>query len=86
MCGKVLTDITVLLASCVELCLKGRDGSYLCCSQFLSELLDLLLLLDQELLNRGQRLLQLAHCGKTRRKQTQFSGIKAEEEKKKRKV
>lgn len=63
---KVLTKTTIgyllhkprpwLLSCC-------RDGSYLCCSQFLRELLDLLLLLNEELLNRGQSLLQLAHCG-----------------------
>lgn len=39
------------------------ECGYLGCGQFLTEFLDLLLLLDQELLDGGQGLLQLSHCG-----------------------
>lgn len=39
------------------------EGGYLGRRQFPTELLDLLLLLDQELLDGDQGLLQLAYCG-----------------------
>lgn len=49
----------ILVFSCDDLLLRH---SYLCYREFLRELLDLLLLLDQELLDGDQSLLQLTYC------------------------
>lgn len=43
---------------------QGSKDKYLGSSQLMGQLLDLLLLLSQELLDRGQRCLYLSHWGR----------------------